>query len=312
MSAVGRRAVLAALAANLGIAITKLLGFLVTGSSSLLAETLHSVADSGNQGLLLLGSKRASEQPSPAHPFGRGRERYFWAFVVGLVLFGLGGMFSVYEGVRKLIAGSHELTSPAVAVTLVCVAAVIEGMSLRTAVREAHSIRPDGQSWPAFVHKTRNPDVTVVLLEDSAAITGLLIALVGITASWITGNPAWDGVASVAIGVLLCSVAAFLTYEMKSLLIGETVPAATTRKLEAAVARVDGVDRVLNLRTEHLGPDQVLVCVKIAIAPPADLDRIVEVIDVVERRVVSVLPETLTCYVEPDTFDPDRAKAPWT
>lgn len=312
MSGVGRRAVLAALAANLGVALTKLVGFVFTGSASLMAETFHSVADSGNQALLLLGSKRAQEAPSPVHPFGRGRERYFWAFIVGLVLFGLGGVFSIYEGTRKLIAGTHELSNPVVAVVLLGVAAVIEALSLRTAVAEANQIRPPGQRWSAFLRRTRNPDVTVVLLEDGAAMLGLLIASVGVTASWITGQPVWDGVASVMLGVLLCGVASFLTAEMKSLLIGETVSAGTGADLEDAIGEVDGVQRVLNLRTEHLGPDDVLVCVKIALDEPADLQRVIAVIEAVERRVTDVVPETLTCYVEPDIFDPMRAGGTWT
>lgn len=312
MSGVGRRAVVAALAANLAVAVTKLVGFVVTGSSSLLAETFHSVADTGNQVLLLLGAKRAREVPTFDHPFGRGRERYFWAFVVGLVLFGLGGVFSVYEGVRKLAAGTHELTNPIVAVVLLLVAAVIEALSLRMALAEGRLIRPKGQSWRKFIRRTRNPEVTVVLLEDGAAIAGLSLALAGVIATWVTGQPVWDGIASIAIGVLLCAVAALLTVEMKSLLIGETVPLAISAKLESAIAGVDGVDRVLNLRTEHLGPDQVLVCVKIAVARPADLDRVVVVIDEVERLVQELVPETLTCYVEPDVFDPDRVGTEWT
>ncbi len=312
MSGTGRRAVVAALLANLGVATTKFFGFLITGSSALLAETLHSIADTGNQALLLLGAHRAGETPSPAHPFGRGRERYFWAFVVGLVLFGLGGVFSLYEGVRKLQVGEHEVTSPIFGVCLLLAAFVIEGFSLRTAVAEAQTIRPAGQSWWSFIRRTRNPEVTVVLLEDGAAIIGLTMAMAGLIAAWATGDPVWDAVATIGIGVLLCLVAGLLTTEMKSLLIGETVSDTMNEALWAVIAGVDGVDRVLNLRTEHIGPEQVLVCVKVAIAGPADLDRVIDVIDAVEAAVEGLMPSTLTCYVEPDRYDATRRDVEWT
>ena len=308
----GRRSVLAALVANLAVAVTKFVGFLITGSSSLLAETLHSIADTGNQVLLLVGSHLGGAPPSPTRPFGRGRERYFWAFVVGLVLFGLGGVFSVWEGYRKLTSADHEIVSPAVGVALILLAAVIEATSLRTGLREADEIRPPGQSWLRFVRRTRNPEVTVVLLEDGAALIGLTMALGGVSASWVTSNAIWDGVATLSIGLLLCGVAAVLTVEMKSLLIGETIPPVRSEALERAVGAVEGVDRILNLRTEHLGPEQVLVCVKIAVTEPADLRRVVEVIDTVETVVRATIPETLTCYVEPDIYDPQRAGIEWT
>ena len=312
MSGTGRRAVVAALLSNLGVATTKFVGFLITGSSALLAETLHSIADTGNQALLLLGARRAREAPSPARPFGRGRERYFWAFVVGLVLFGLGGVFSLCEGVRKLRAGEHAVTSPIVGVSLLLVAFVIEGLSLRTAVAEARTIRPAGQSWWRFIRRTRNPEVTVVLLEDGAAIVGLTLALAGVGAAWATGDPVWDAAATIGIGVLLCLVAGLLTTEMKSLLIGETVSDAMSQALWAAIDGVDGVDRVLNLRTEHIGPEQILVCTKVAVTGPADLDRVIDVIDAVEAAVVGLMPNTLTCYVEPDRYDAARLDVEWT
>ncbi len=312
MAPVGRRAVLAALASNLGVAATKLVGFVITGSASMLAETVHSIADSGNQALLLLGSKRAETSPSHEHPFGRGRERYFWAFIVGLVLFGLGGGFSMYEGVRKLAAGTHELSTPGFALALIAVAAAIEGFSFRTGIQEANKIRPERQGWMTFLRTTRNPEVTVVLLEDGAAMVGLGLAFCGITASWMTGDPRWDGIASVAIGAVLCLVAAFLTIEMKSLLIGETVPTLVALDLKRQLNAIEGIDRVLNMRTEHLGPDQVLVCVKVALRGPADLERVIEVIDECERVVHAVVPTTLTCYIEPDEFDVGRINDNWT
>ncbi len=312
MSGTGRRAVLAALGANLAVATTKVIGFLLTGSSALLAETLHSLADTGNQVLLLFGVHRASEPPSVVHPFGRGRERYFWAFVVGLVLFGLGGVFAVFEGVRKLSSSGHEVTSPGVGVGLILGAMVFESLSLRTALGEANSIRPDGEGPLRFIRRTRNPEVAVVLLEDGAALLGLSLALVGVGLSWSTGNPKWDALATVAIGLLLCAVAALLTAEMKSLLIGETIPDWQARQLEESIGALEGVQRVLNVRTEHLGPEQVLVCVKIAVVEPADLDRVVAVIDTVEMTVAELVPHMLTCYVEPDTYDPERAGGEWT
>jgi cation diffusion facilitator family transporter len=309
---VGRRSVVVSLAANLAVAASKLVGFLLTGSASLLAETLHSVADTGNQILLLLGAHLAEETPSPRRPFGRGRERYFWAFIVGLVLFGLGGLFSLWEGYQKLTSTTHEIASPAVGIALIVAAAIFEGTSLRSGLREADSIRPPDQSWWRFIRRTRSPEVTVVVVENGAALIGLALALVGLSATWISGAAAWDGATTVAIGALLCIVAGFLTAEMKSLLIGETVSPRRAQLLEAAIEAVDGVDRILNLRTEHLGPEQVLVCAKIALDAPADLQRVVEIIDAVEVAVHDAVPETLTCYVEPDIYDPQRASTAWT
>lgn len=312
MTSSGRRAVVAALAANLAVAASKLVGFAVTGSTALLAESFHSVADTGNQGLLLLGAFLGREPPSPAHPFGRGRERYFWAFVVGLVLFGAGGVLSIVEGARRIGSGEHEVSNPVVGVVLIVVALGFELASLRVGVAEATSIRPAGQSWWTFVRRTHNPEVAVVLLEDGAAVCGLGVALAGIGLSWLTGNHLFDAVASVAIGVLLCCVAGLLAVKMKGLLIGETIPDDLQLTLRREISSVPGVERILNLRTEHLGPEAVLVCAKIAIDEPADLDRVISVIDDVEAVVAGCVPTMLTCYVEPDRFDPRRVDTDWT
>lgn len=312
MSGVGRRSVLAALGANVAVAVTKLVGFVITGSSSMLAESLHSLADSGNQLLLLLGAKRADESPSPDHPFGRGRERYFWAFIVGLVLFGFGGAFSVIEGVQRLRSSTHEVANPEVALAILGAAVCIESFSFRRAIGEARTIRPSGQSWPAFLQRTKNPEVSVVILEDGAALAGLALALAGVSASWLTGSATWDAVATIGIGVLLCGVATFLTIEMKGLLVGETITAVQHAALWDAIADVDGVDSVLNLRSEHIGPEQVLICVKIALDGAPDFDRVVDIIEAVEQRAAEIVPHLLTCYVEPDRFDARRVEGAWT
>ncbi|HVV29328.1 MAG TPA: cation diffusion facilitator family transporter, partial [Mycobacteriales bacterium] len=217
----GTRAVLAAFAANLGIAVAKLVAFLITGASSLLAEAIHSFADSGNQGLLLFGGQRARRRPDAEHPFGYGRERYFWAFVVALVLFSVGGLFAIYEGIDKLRHPAH-LESPVVAFTVLAVAIALEGLSLRTAVRETAHVKRAGQTYRQFIRNTRLPELPVVLLEDTAALTGLVLALAGLVLAETTGEARYDAVGTVAIGVLLVFVAVVLAREMKSLLIGES------------------------------------------------------------------------------------------
>ena len=214
---------MAALGANLGIAVTKLVAFLITGSASLLAETVHSVADSCNEVLLLVGRRRSGRQETQQHPFGFGQERYFYGFIVAVMLFAVGGVYSVYDGIKKIIH-PEQLTSPAVAFAVLGVAIVLESFSLRTAVSRSNDVR--GQlSWGAFIRRAKAPELPVVLLEDTAALAGLVFALIGVTLAVVTGNGAWDGAGSLAIGALLCCVAVVLAVEMKSLLIGESANA---------------------------------------------------------------------------------------
>ena len=227
-----RKAIFAAFFANLGIAITKFIGFLLTGSASMLAETVHSIADTGNQLLLFLGGKRAKKTATPMHPFGYGRERYFWAFAVALVLFSMGGMFALYEGILKL-RDPHEIESVPIAVGILLIAIALESWSLHTAVRESRHSKGVGTSWWGFIRTTRQPELPVVLLEDVGALTGLFVALFGVTMAELTGNARWDAAGSVAIGVLLVVIAIVLATEMKSLLIGESATIGSPRSSPA-------------------------------------------------------------------------------
>ena len=293
----GTRAIVAALAANLGIAVAKLAGFVVTGSSAMLAEAAHSAADSGNQGLLLVGGRRARRGADDEHPFGYGRDRYFYAFVVALVLFSLGSLFSLYEGWHKL--GSTEpLSSPAVAVVILVVAIFLEGFSLRTAVKESNEVRGTA-NWTQFIRRAKAPELPIVLLEDTGALLGLLFALAGVVLSSITGDPVWDALGTIAIGVLLGVIAVILIVETKSLLIGEAASPDALARIRAALIG-QGIDRVIHLRTLHLGPDELLVAAKVAMARTTSLERVAAAIDDAERRVRTAEPAARVIYLEPD------------
>jgi cation diffusion facilitator family transporter len=292
-------AILAAFTANIGIAVTKFVGFLITGSSSLLAESIHSLADSSNQGLLFLGGRQAAHAPTELHQFGYGRVRYFWAFVVAVVLFTLGGAFSVYEGYHK-IADPHEIDSPAIAIAILGVAFVLEASALRTAIRHATPARGE-RSWPQYVHETRTPELPVLLLEDSGALLGLTCALVGIALALITGNPVWDGVGTLAIGLLLLGIAIVLAIEMRSLLIGESAAPELQQRIEQEFAATPGVRRVIHVLTQHLGPEELLIAAKIEFDPGLTTAQLVETIDVCEARVRATAGAGgARIYVEPD------------
>ena len=300
----GHRAIVAALAANLGIAAAKFVGFLVTGSSSMLAESAHSVADSGNQALLLIGGRRARRGATEEHPFGYGRDRYFYAFVVALVLFALGSLFSLYEGVHKL--QEHEpLTSPGVAIVILLVALVLEGFSLRTAVRESNEVRGKA-NWVQYVRRAKAPELPVVLLEDTGALLGLIFALSGVSLAAVTGDPRWDAYGTLAIGALLAVISAILIGETKSLLIGEAASPDAVARIRAALVG-PGVERVIHLRTMHLGPDELLVAAKIAMPRTSSLERVAHAIDEAERRVRMAEPVARVIYLEPDL---DRGRLP--
>jgi cation diffusion facilitator family transporter len=301
----GSRAVVAALAANLAIAVAKFAGFLVTGSSSMLAESVHSVADSGNQGLLLLGGRRAKKAADEEHPFGYGRERYFWAFVVALVLFVLGGVFSLYEGVHKLHQASHAggLDRPGVAIAILAFAIVAEGFSFRTAVRESAPLKGD-QSWWSFIRTAKTPELPVVLLEDFGALIGLALALAGVVLSAVTGDLVWDALGSLGIGLLLLGIAAVLVVEMKGLLLGESATPQHVQAIRTALVDGAAVTRVIHLRTSHLGPDELLVAAKIGMAPGLTLPEVAAAIDAAEARVRSVVPIARPMYLEPDLYRP--------
>ena len=300
-----RKAIFAAFFANLGIAISKFVGFLITGSASLLAETVHSLADTGNQLLLLLGGKRASRSESAAHPFGYGRERYFWAFAVALVLFSAGGMFALYEGISKL-RHPHEVESIGVAVTILVVAIALESYSLRTAVRESNHVKEPGTGWWSFIRHTKQPELPVVLLEDIGALVGLIFALTGVVLSQITGNARWDAMGSVMIGLLLITIAIVLIVEMKSLLIGESASAKTQDAIRSAVESTANVDQLIHMRTEHLGPDEILVGAKIQYSSALSADGLVAAINATEDAIRATTPSATVIYLEPDLVRADH------
>lgn len=299
------RAVLAAFAANLGIAVIKFVAFLFTHSASMLAESVHSVADTGNEVLLLVGRGRADRPPSEEHPFGFGRERYFYGFVVSVMLFTVGAAFSIYEGVHKILA-PEQVHSPVIAFAVLGLSAVLEGFSLRTAIREANSVRGD-RSWVTFIRRTKVPELPVVLLEDIAALIGLMFAFAGVALSVLTGDGRWDGAGSLAIGALLATAAAILAVEMKSLLIGEAASPEVQRMIIGALEDGPELVRVIHLRTVHISPDSVLVAAKVAVRETDSVAQLTAGIDTAERRVRAAVPSATTIYLEPDIYRPLEA-----
>jgi cation diffusion facilitator family transporter len=299
------RAVLAALAANLGIAVTKFIAFLFTGSASMLAESVHSLADTGNELLLLVGRGRSTRPPSEEHPFGFGRERYFYGFVVSVMLFTVGGAFSVYDGVHKIVT-PEQVRSPLVAVIVLVLSAVAEAFSLRTAISEANKVRA-GRGWGTFIRRTKAPELPVVLLEDLAALIGLVFAFTGVTLAWVTADGRWDGAGSLAIGVLLAAAAAFLAVEMKSLLIGESASTEMQQMIVAAIESGPEVSRVIHMRTVHISPDSILVAAKVGVRATDTAAQVAAGIDAAEKRVRAAVPMAGTIYLEPDIYRPSRA-----
>ncbi|CAJ1501825.1 cation diffusion facilitator family transporter [[Mycobacterium] kokjensenii] len=299
------KAIIAALAANGGIAVAKFTGYLITGSAAMLAEAVHSVVDTSNQALLLFGQHAAAKAPDALHPFGHGRSRYFWSFVVALVLFTMGSMFALYEGYEK-IRHPVELTSPEVAIVILVVAIALESFSFRTALKESRPLKGPG-SWWRFVRTSRNPELPVVLLEDAAALIGLMLALTGVGLTVLTGNPVWDSVGTIAIGLLLGAVAVFLMIEMHSLLIGEGATVAEDREIRGALERTEHVTRLIHIRTQYLGPEEMLVGAKIALAPELDLPGVAATIDAAEANIRAAVPTARVIYLEPDL---DRTPVP--
>jgi cation diffusion facilitator family transporter len=294
-----RKAIIAAFFANLGIAISKFVGFLLTGSAGLAAESVHSLADTGNQGLLLLGARRAVRARDEEHPFGHERERYFWAFVVALVLFSMGGLFAIYEGISKL-RHPHETDSLGIAVGILVVAILLETFSLRTALREVAHVKPAGQSYWQFIKTAKSPELPTVLLEDIAAETGLFLALGGVLLGHFTHNPRWDAVGSISIGVLLVVVAFVLGVEMKALLLGETASVENRRALAAALRGHSHVQSVVYMHTEHLGPDTLLVAAKVIFDPALPAVDVSRTIDEAEAAMRAAVPIATFIFIEPD------------
>jgi cation diffusion facilitator family transporter len=303
-----QRAIVAAFLANLGIAVAKFVGFAVTGAASMLAEAVHSVADTSNQGLLLLGGRRARRPATEQHPFGFGRERYFWSFVVAVMLFSAGALFALFEGIEKL-RHPHELESSGWAIGILAMAIVLEATSLRTAVAESRPVKGT-RSWREFIRTAKAPELPVVLLEDTGALVGLGFAVVGVGLAEATGNPRFDALGSTAIGLLLAVIAFVLAAETKSLLIGESASPGTIELICRALESTDGIQRVVHLRTEHLGPDELLVAAKIAVDGNTPSRATAAMIDRAEAAVRHAVPEARLIYLEPD-IDRGSGRSPY-
>lgn len=300
----GTKAVVAALLANAAVAVAKFVGFLVTRSSSMLAESVHSVADSGNQGLLLLGGHRAKKAADQEHPFGYGRERYFWGFVVALVLFSLGSLFAIYEGLHKLDQ-PEPLKSPEWAIGILLFGLLAEGFSLRTAVKLADKARGDASYW-TFIRKAKSPELPVVLLEDLGAMVGLVLALGGVGLTIATDDSTWDAYGTLSIGVLLGIIAIILVWEMKSLLIGESAKRKDMEAMRAAIEIEPEVMGIIHFRAEHIGPEELLVGAKVEFQHELTVIEVAQVINRVERNIRAHVPMARVIYLEPDVHDDHR------
>ncbi|MGH8835982.1 MAG: cation diffusion facilitator family transporter [Actinomycetes bacterium] len=315
----GTRAIIAALLANMGIALTKFIAYLITNSSSMLAEAVHSVADSGNQALLLLGGRRAQRDASPQHPFGYGRDRYIYAFIVSIVLFSVGGLFALWEGYQKL-AHPHPIERAWVAIGVLVIAIVLESFSFRTAIVESNRIRGKA-SWVGFIRRAKAPELPVVLLEDFGALIGLVFAMIGVSLAVVTGDSVWDAIGTLAIGTLLVTIAIVLAIETKSLLVGEAATRSDLQKIEVALLAEPGVKDIIHMRTMHLGPEELLVAVKIAVDGASTAADLAAAIDRAEAQVREAVPIAQVIYIEPDirresagpapewSLDPQRAPA---
>jgi cation diffusion facilitator family transporter len=305
----GTKAIVAALASNLGIAVTKFIAWLLTGSSSMLAEAIHSVADSGNQLLLLVGGKQSRKQATTEHPFGYGRERYIYAFIVSIVLFSVGGLFALYEAYHKIQHPEAITEWKWVPVVVLVIAIGLEGYSFRTAIKESNHTRGT-TSWVNYVRRAKAPELPVVLLEDSGALVGLVFALFGVTMTLITGNGVWDGVGTAAIGLLLVVIAIILATETKSLLIGEAANPEVLTKIQEAVLAGEGVERIIHMKTLHLGPEELLVAAKIAVPRTEQAVDLARHINETEARIREAVPIARVIYLEPDIYHPSQATEP--
>jgi cation diffusion facilitator family transporter len=303
----GTKAIVAALVANLAIAVAKFVAFLFSGSSSMLAESVHSLADSGNQGLLLLGGKKAKREATPQHPFGYGRERYIYAFLVSIVLFSVGGMFAIYEGYEK-IKHPHEIEAWYWPVGVLVFAIIAETFSFRTAIKESNEVR-GGLSWKEFVRRAKAPELPVVLLEDLGALVGLILALAGVSLALLTGDGIWDGIGTLCIGILLILIAIILAAETKSLLLGESAGIDEVKKIEDAIVDGETVTRLIHMRTLHLGPEELLVAAKVAVQHDDTATEVAAAINAAEERIRAAVPIARVIYLEPDIYTESAAAA---
>jgi cation diffusion facilitator family transporter len=306
----GTKAIIAAFSANLGIAVTKFIAWFFSGSSSMLAEGVHSLADAGNQILLLIGGKRAQKAADAEHPFGYGRARYIYAFIVSIILFSVGGVFSLYEGIHK-ITNPHPIDVPWLPILVLLIAIVLESFSLRTAVKESNHVRGK-QTWVQFVRRAKAPELPVVLLEDVAALIGLVFALIGVGVAIITGNGVWDGIGTVMIGALLIIVAVVLGMETSSLLLGEGATAVDDTAIRDAILAGKDVDRIIHMKTLYLGPDELMVAAKVGLTGNPSLIEVSSDINAIETRVREAVPVARVIYIEPDIWVDPNVVSPAT
>ena len=305
----GTKAIIAAFLANTGIAVTKFIAWFFSGSASMLAEAVHSVADAGNQLLLILGGRQAKKAADKEHPFGYGRERYVYAFVVAIILFSVGGVFSIYEGIDKL-QHPHELENWWLPLLVLTIAIVLESFSLRTAIVESNHVRGK-LSWVQFVRRAKAPELPVVLLEDIAALMGLTFAFIGVGLAVLTGNPVWDGIGTLFIGTLLIVVAVVLGIETKSLLVGEGATDTDVESIEQAILAGPEAERIIHMKTLYLGPDELLVAAKVGFTADQKLLEVSTAVNVIEQRVREAVPAARVIYIEPDVYvDPNLAAPP--
>lgn len=303
----GNKAIVAAFLANLGIAITKLIAWAFSGSSSMLAESVHSLADAGNQILLLIGGKRAKKAATKQHPFGYGRVRFVYAFVVSIILFSVGGVFSIYEGISKL-QHPHPLEVWWLPMLVLTIAIILESFSLRTAIKESNPLRGDA-SWPQFIRHAKAPELPVVLLEDIAALLGLVFAFFGVGLTVITHNSLFDAIGTILIGMLLVAVAVVLGIEIKGLLIGEGASDDDVAKIEAALVDGTEIERIIHMKTLYLGPDEFMIGAKVGVAAQTTVRDLAVFVNNAERRIRDAVPAARVIYIEPDVYvDPHDIK----
>lgn len=294
----GTKAIVAALLANLGIALTKFIAWGFSGASSMLAEAIHSLADSINQILLLVGGRKARREADHKHPFGYGRERFVYAFVVSIILFSVGGVFALFEGYEKLLH-PHELEVWWLPMLVLSAAIVMESFSLRTALRESRPLKGKA-SWISFVRHAKAPELPVVILEDTAALLGLVFAFFGVGLTALTGNGIFDAIGTLLIGALLVVVAIILGVEIKGLLVGEGASTGDVELIEQAIVSGGESGGIIHMKTLYLGPDELMVAAKLAFAPEVKLGEVASKIDAIEERIRTAVPAARVIYIEPD------------
>ena len=306
----GNRAIVAAMLANLGIAVTKLIAALFSGSGAMLAEAVHSFADTINQVLLLIGGRRSRKEADEEHPFGYGRARFLYGFLVAIILFSVGGAYSIYEGVHKL-QNPEPLEVPWLPIAVILVSMVLEGFSFRTARQESLPFKGSG-SWVSFIRRAKAPELPIVLLEDTAALTGLGFALLGVGLTIITGNPVFDAIGTLFIGALLIAVALILGIETKSLLIGEGASPENVATIRDALNAHPTVESLIHMKTLYLGPDELMIAAKVAFPKATRLVEIATAIDALEADIRAKIPAARVIYIEPDLYHPPGEGNPAT